>query len=72
MVYLTAHYLGPYVNIKILAGECGDLVVLLLPKASIVSKFLHLLYMPPDNLEWSSFFFGLSLPSVCGGQFMNQ
>ena len=57
---------------KILAGACGDLLLLWLPKISLVHKFSCLLNPPLTNLEWSVSFLGLFLPSVYGDQFPNQ
>lgn len=45
---------------KILAGRCGDLLVLQLPKASLLKPL-------PIHLEWSASFFGVFLPSVSMG-----
>ena len=53
-------------------GGFRDLLVLWLPNKSLVSKFPCILKLPPTNLEWSASFFGLSLPSMYGGQFLNQ
>ena len=50
-------------------GGSGVLLVLWLPKTSLVCMFPCLLKLPPTYLEWPAFFFGPSLPLVYGGQF---
>lgn len=49
-------------------SRCGDLLILLSPKANLVCKFYCLLKLPPTNLEWPASFFSFSLSSVYGIQ----
>lgn len=55
--------------IKDLVGRCRDLLILWLSKTSNVYKFPWLLKLPPTNLEWSAFFFCLSLSSMYETEF---
>ena len=57
---------------KIIVGVFRDLLIIWLPRTSLIRKFLCLLKLPPTNLKWSASFFSLSLPSMYGGQFANQ
>ena len=52
-----------------LVGGCRKLFILQPPKTILICKLPCLLNLPLTNLEWSAFFFGLSLPSMYGGQF---
>lgn len=51
---------------KILAGRCGDLLVLQPRKKSLLSKFSCLLKLLPTNPGWPASFLSVSLPSVYG------
>lgn len=42
-----------------------------MPEISLVGKFCCLLNLPAPTMEWSAFFFGLSLTPVCWDQFVN-
>ena len=42
------------------------------PKTSCIRKFPCLLNLPSTNMVWLASFFGHSLPSVYGDQFVNQ
>ena len=55
---------------KTLASGREDLLIVLpLPKTSIICKSPCFFNLPPSNLRWFTSFFGLSLPSVYRGQF---
>lgn len=49
---------------RILAGRCGGLFTLYLPKTILLSKFPSLLKLLHSNLTWSAFFFWSPL-SLC-------
>lgn len=53
---------------KTLMAGCRDLLILQMPRASLICEFPGLLKLPPTNLECSASFFDFSLPSfVYGG-----
>ena len=53
---------------RIVAGRCGGLFTLYLPKTSLLSKFPSLLKLLHSNLTWSAFFFFLVSPfPLCTG-----
>lgn len=54
---------------KLLAGRCRDLLVLQLPKTSLICKCLGLWKWSPASLEWSAPFFHLSSCSVLRAPF---
>ena len=57
-------------TLKILGARCTELLIMPLPKTSILSS-LGLLNLPPTNLEWPASFFSLSLLIVYGGLVQN-
>ena len=57
---------------KTLTGGCWNLLILLLPKTSLIRKSPSLWNLSPTNLVWAASFFHLSLPFVYRCQFANQ
>lgn len=73
MLRLSARHMGLNTveasreTFKILAGKCGNLLILRSTKTSFLSKFSCVLSLPPTNVEWLASFLGLSLPSLRTG-----
>lgn len=53
-----------FINLKILVGKCGDLLILQLPETILIYQIPCLLNLPPATLEWPDPFLGLFMPSV--------
>ena len=53
-----------YKLFKTLLERCRNLLLLPMPKTSLVGKFPSLINLPPTKLEWPSSFCSLSLPSA--------
>lgn len=54
---------------KFPSGRCGDLLVLKLPKTSLIGKVPCLLDLPPTNLGWPASFLDFLLPSMYTASF---